>query len=275
MSLKLSEVISLFSECGVPDPKYDARRLFSEICKIPDYKLFTSDVECDSPELYEAVRRRQSREPLQYILGYADFYRERYKVTEATLIPRADTELLVETAIKRLPDGAFFIDLCTGSGAVAISTLKNTCGTTAIATDISEAALTVAEHNAALNGVSSRLSLLLQDVLSDPPPSTEQRPFAVLSNPPYVKDSVYSHLENEIYFEPRGAFVGGEDGADFYRSITAKYRDVISDGGFIAYEIGYDQSEIITRIAEDNRMTAEILTDLGGNPRVALLTKQA
>ena len=274
MSLKLSDAIKLFSECGVPDPRYDARRLFSEIGKIPDYKLISPDTECDSPELLEAVRRRAAREPLQYILGYTDFYRERYKVTEATLIPRADTELLVEAAVKRLPDGAYFIDLCTGSGAVAISTLRNTRGTHALATDISEAALAVAGHNAEMNGVSSRISLLLHDVLRDPAPKGESKPFAILSNPPYVRDEVYESLEREIYFEPRGAFVGGTDGADFYRSITATYRSVISDDGFIAYEIGYDQGDAISLIAEENRMSLELLSDLGGNTRVAILTKK-
>ena len=98
--------------------------------------------------------------------------------------------------------------------------------------------------------------------------------FAVLSNPPYVTSEAYRTLMPEIYFEPEIAFVGGEDGLRFYRRITELYRSVIADEGFIAFEIGYDQADALTLIAENNEMTIEIIKDLSGNDRVAVLKKK-
>ena len=205
---------------------------------------------------------------LQYIIGNVGFYREEYLVTPDCLIPRADTEILVDYAVKHLPVGARFADLCTGSGCVAISTLKNTKNTTAVAVDISSGALDVARKNAKQNGVSDRLTLTLADVKQG---AVCEGIFALLSNPPYVRDDVYPTLDGEIFHEPKIAFVGGRDGGDFYRRITEIYRDIIDRDGFIAYEIGYDQAELLREIAEQNRMSCEIIKDLSGNDRVSVL----
>ena len=214
--------------------------------------------------------RRAKREPLQYILGEADFYRETYKVTPDTLIPREDTEILVDYAVKNLPTGARFIDLCTGSGCIALSVLNNTKSTSALAVDISAGALRVAKENARRLSLSDRIEFLLQDATK---PLGVDEVFAVLSNPPYVSYEAYSELEKEIYYEPRQAFVGGEDGADFYRAITPIYKNVIPKNGFIAYEIGYDQGALIKDIAKKEGMSSEIIKDLSGNDRVAVLKK--
>lgn len=228
------------------------------------------DAECCSPELAAAVKRRAERYPLQYIIGKVAFFREEYFVDENCLIPRADTELLVEYAVGHLPRGARFIDLCTGSGCVAVSTLKNTKETTAVLADISEGALKLARRNAEHNGVLDRVDIRQINVLSEIP---EGEFFAVLSNPPYVADAVYEELEGEIFHEPRIAFVGGDDGGDFYRALTPIYKEKIKDGGFIAYEIGYDQADLLCKIAEECAMTCEIIKDLGGNDRVAVMRK--
>ena len=267
--MKLSEAVKILREAGVPDALYDARALYETFGGLSRTELFGNDPDVSSEKLSEAVHRRAEREPLQYIIGEVGFYRETYRVTPDCLIPREDTELLVDTAVHLLSDGAKFLDLCTGSGCVAISTLKNTKSTTATAVDISHGALLIARENAAINGVSDRLKLLEYDVLNTPAPS--ERYDAILSNPPYVKDDVYPTLEDEIFHEPRAAFVGGTDGGDFYRTITSKYKSLLSEGGFIAYEIGYDQSELITEVARDNGMSAEIVNDLSGRPRVAIL----
>ncbi len=268
--MKLSEAISALSRAGIASARAEARRLFSHFEGIPEYKLIADDPEAQSEALVRAVERRCQREPLQYILGKAGFYKELYKVTPDCLIPREDTEILVDYAVKNLSRGAAFFDLCTGSGCIAISTLKNTVDTTALAVDISEAALAVAKENAERLGVLERIELLRLDVLRDPPPCTKKAD-AILSNPPYVASDVYPKLEKEIFHEPKAAFVGGEDGGDFYRHITKTYKSLLSDGGFIAYEIGYDQSELIGEIARAENMSAEIINDLSGNPRVAVL----
>lgn len=262
--MTLKEAIEILREAGIDSADYDARELF----KHHHNGVVMLNSECDSPELIRDVERRAKREPLQYIIGEVGFYRESYIVSPDCLIPRPDTEILVDYAVKNLPEGATFLDLCTGSGCVAISTLKNTNNTTAVAVDISGGALAVAAENALRNGVFNRIHFRLADLLNE---VIDLPVFAVLSNPPYVADGVYEELADEIYHEPREAFVGGEDGGDFYRRLTPIYKNYIADNGFIAYEIGYDQAPLLRQIADENGMHLEILKDLSGNNRVAIL----
>ena len=271
--MRLSEAKRILADAGIPDSAYDAREIFAEIGGIGRAELLALDPSTDSVAVAAAVARRALREPLQYIVGKAYFYREEYEVTPACLIPRQDTEMLVEYACRNIPNGERFIDLCTGSGCVGISTLKNTEDTVAHLVDISSEALDIAKRNAEANGVFGRCIFSQYDVLSDTAVE-DCSVFAVLSNPPYVRDDVYGTLEAEIGFEPKIAFVGGEDGADFYRKLTSVYKSVIKDDGFIAYEIGYDQADILKDIADSNGMTCRIIKDLGGNDRVAVLRKK-
>lgn len=268
--MKLTDAIRLLRESGVTDPVYDARELFAHFCGVSRAALFGADPDIDSEELSRAVKRRRKREPLQYIIGEVGFFKEVYEVSPDCLIPRADTESLVEYAVKNIPSGERFLDLCAGSGCVGISTLKHTDRTEAALADISLGALGLAERNARRNGVSDRCSFLLRDVLLD---AIEGEYYAVLSNPPYVTEEEYSSLEREIYFEPRIAFVGKDGGLEFYKRITELYRGRIKDGGFIAYEIGYKQGESLREIAKSFSMSAEIIKDLSGNERVAVLRK--
>ena len=270
--MKLSDAIKRLSDASVDSPRENARTLFSHFDGVPAYRLISADPETNNPLLIEAIERRAGRVPLQYIIGEVDFFRERYAVSEGCLIPRADTEILVEYAVKRLKPHSKILDVCCGSGCIAISTVKNTEGTTALALDISAEALKIAETNAKLNKVEGRVEFLQLDVLHGELPKVGKF-HCILSNPPYVKDGVYDTLEEEIFHEPKIAFVGGEDGGDFYRKITARYKSLLCDGGFIAYEIGYDQSELISDVARANGMTLEIINDLSGNPRVAILER--
>lgn len=266
--MKLKDATALLEAAGIESAREEARIIFSELGDIPHYKLLSPEAESNSDAVARAVKRRASREPLGYVLGEVDFFRERYKVTPDCLIPRPDTEILVDTAIKNLPEGARFLDLCTGSGCVALSVLNNSTKTSALAVDISHGALLVARENSERLGLSDRVEFLERDVLSG---RIEGDFYALISNPPYVTNAEYDALEKEIYFEPRAAFLGGEDGGDFYRALTALYRDVCKRGGFIAYEIGYNQGELLRQIAKENLLVAEIIKDLGGRDRVALL----
>ena len=262
--MRLKEAIDILREAGIESADYDARELFRLYVGSP----VMLNSECENPELISAIERRAKREPLQYIIGEVGFYRETYMVSPDCLIPRADTEILVDYAVKNLPEGACFLDLCTGSGCVAISTLKNTKNTTAVAVDISGGALAIATENAHKNGVADRINFQLADLTKE---VIDLPVFAVLSNPPYVTDSAYEELEEEIYHEPREAFVGGDDGGDFYRRFTPIYKNYIAEKGFIAYEIGYDQADLLREIAGECGMSCEILKDLSGNDRVAVL----
>ena len=272
--MTLREATKLLCDAGVPSPKYDAEELFRAALSLPRGALIDPGRDYKSRELEELIARRAAREPLQYILGEVGFFREEYTVTRDVLIPRSDTEMLVEYAVEHIPAGAHFLDLCTGSGCIAISTLKNTERTTATAVDISPAALAVARGNAERNGVAERLSFVECDLLASGIPECGERPYAILSNPPYVTASAYLELEEELYREPRIALVGGADGLDFYRRLAGEALVAVLPCGFVAFEIGYDQADALGRIAAEHGASCEILRDLGGCDRVAVLRRK-
>lgn len=224
--------------------------------------------------LAEAVAKRLAHYPLQYILGEWPFYRETYEVNEHCLIPRSDTEILVDTALKMMPNGARFLDLCTGSGCIAVSTLSNRPDTVGVAVDLFPETLALAERNSRRNGVSQRLTFVCHDVRTTPPQDLECESFdAILSNPPYIKSDAMSALQAEVQFEPRAALYGGEDGLDFYRVILKKWGGLLKKEGLILFEIGYDQGEDIVTLAAENGFACTVKKDLGGNDRVAILTR--
>ena len=246
-------------KAGIENARFEARQLVQG---------------CTGAALPLAVEKRCGGYPLQYILGEWDFYRESYEVSEDCLIPRADTELLVEKAVATLPQGARFLDLCTGSGCVAISTLCARPDTTAIGIDLFEGTLSIAERNAVRNGVSDRLALLQADVLQEPPKDLKNRSFAaILSNPPYIRADVMPTLQREVRYEPFAALCGGQDGLDFYRAILDKWTCLLCDGGVVLFEIGYDQKDALIALGKEKGLTVSVFTDLGGNDRVVLMQK--
>ena len=222
----------------------------------------------------DAERRLAAHEPLAYILGETVFFRESYFVTPDVLIPRPDTERLVEEVIRDLPRGGRFLDLCTGSGCVAISALCARPDATAVAVDLSEKALTVARKNAVRNRVEDRVTFLSDDILR------QKKPLSgfdlIVSNPPYVKSDVVDTLEEECRREPRMAFDGGADGMRFYEAILRDYRSALRAGGKyrFLFEIGYDQKNEILALAALFGYSCEIKKDYGGNDRVAILTEE-
>ncbi len=271
--MRLREVSRLLLDSGIENGNNEARQLFLEFGGISKSDVLFGIAVSRAPELYYAIKRRLSREPFAYIMGEVGFYRETYIATPAVLVPRQDTEHLVDYGVRNIPEGGRFLDICTGSGCVAISILNNTKNTTARAIDISPEAIEVAKKNREnILENEGRLTLTVADALTFEP---EEKFDAILSNPPYISEEVYLGLEAEIFFEPRIAFVGGgRDGGDFYRALTAKYKHHLKDGGFIAYEIGYDQADMILSIAEGEGFSAEIIKDYSGNDRVAVLKKK-
>lgn len=220
----------------------------------------------------EAYRRLEAREPLAYILGEWYFYDETYRITPDVLIPRPDTELLVESAIKRVPRGGIFADLCTGSGCVAISVLCHRPDLRAVAVDISVAAINIARENAVINGVEGRVSFLCADIaaksFADHLTNGLKLKFdALLSNPPYIKTDVIRNLEKEVLAEPGIALDGGEDGLYFYRILKNLRHHLLNRGAITLLEIGYDQAKSVCNLFGGG----EILKDYGGNDRVFVL----
>ena len=266
--MKFKEAVKILSESKVENAKFDALEIFMRLGGFSRTDLLLENPESSDEAVLSAVRRRCEREPLQYILGEVYFYNESYRVTKDCLIPRQDTEILVDYAVKHIPEGEYFIDLCTGSGCVGISTLKNTKGTYATLIDISIPALEIAKENAMKNGVEKRAKFELHDALL---PYSDKEVFALLSNPPYVTDREYEDLMPELYFEPKIALVAENNGLIFYEKITKIYKDRLKKGGFIAYEIGKDQANSLREIADSNSMDIEIIKDYSGNDRVAVL----
>lgn len=226
--------------------------------------------EFSGEELKNALARRINREPLQYIIGRWPFYREEYFVSPACLIPRSDTEILVDYLVKNLKHGAHFLDLCTGSGCIAVSIAKNRTDTVGIAADISDAALEMALKNAAHNG--TNVEFFHADVKK--PSEITQKFDCIVSNPPYIQASVVDTLETELSHEPRIALDGGEDGMDFYRAIVQNYKHLLTENGFFAFEFGYDQKESAAALAKEHGFKFTAINDYGGNFRVAIMELQ-
>ena len=272
--MKLSEAAARLRAADIPNALYEARLLFSHFGGLSSSLLYGGDPVCEDGRIEPYLCRRERHEPMAYILGEQGFYRESYLVSPETLIPREDTEILVDDAVRRLPKGARFADLCTGSGCIALSVLNNTEKTTAVAVDLSAGALAVASKNAERMGLSHRVRFARADVLSDALAEvlSSDAPFdAILCNPPYIPREVYETLAPEIFFEPESAFVGEEEGMIFYRVLASALRPMLKEEGFLSFEIGYDQEARMRALAEKTGYVAEILKDLSGNSRVALL----
>ena len=270
------EIAKALADAEIENYRAEAAMLICRFCGINQAELLRRhDEDFDCPELENAVIQRISHYPLQYILGYWDFCHETYRVTEDTLIPRPDTEKLVELATRLLPERARFADLCTGSGCVAISTLAARTDCRAVAVDLFPKTLAIARENAESNGVGDRLGFLEADVLS-PAFMNELGTFdAILSNPPYIETQQISLLEPELAFEPNAALDGGDDGLDFYHVIVGEYEKFLSPTGFMLLEIGCDQAKAISAIAARCGFRCEVYKDYGGNDRVAYLTRAA
>ena len=269
-----NEICMALANAQIENNRQEAGLLICHFCNINQAELLTRrDEDFDSPELLAAVEKRTQRYPLQYILGLWDFCNETYRVTEDTLIPRSDTEKLVELATRFLPANARFIDLCTGSGCVAISTLATRQDTRAVAVDLFEKTLEVARENAERNGVGERLGFTKQDVFDHSFMNDLGKFDAIISNPPYIETEKISLLDEELAFEPEAALDGGDDGLDFYRVIIGSYGQYLYEGGIMLLEIGWDQARAVTAISHAHGFRCEVYKDYSGNDRVAYLTK--
>lgn len=262
---------AVLAAAGVENSAGEARILLTELCGIAAADLPFCNIADADGRLDDAVARRARHEPLQYILGKWHFYKEEYFVSPDCLIPRADTELLVETLVADLPRGARLLDLCTGSGCIAISTAKNRPDITVLAADLSAGALTMAAKNAAANGVTT-VDFARLDVTA---PSPLDEVFdCIVSNPPYIRTDVVPTLAPELAYEPKMALDGGADGMDFYRAILTSYAQNLADGGAFLFEFGYDQEKDAAALAAAHRLGFAPLFDLGGRFRAARMTRQ-
>ena len=197
----------------------------------------------------EMIKERLNERPIAYIIGNREFMGLDFFVQEGVLIPRPDTETLVEEIINICNNrtGLNILDIGTGSGAITISLAKYLDKSHVISADISDIALEIASKNAISNNVDERIDFIKSDVFSNVP--KEEKFDLIVSNPPYIRKVDIDGLDRQVKdFEPYNALEGGEDGLDFYRQITKESIDYLKQGGILAYEVGHDQAEDVSEI---------------------------
>ena len=256
------------TEAKVPEAELDARLLLEEVCGTDRNDLLVHGDREIAPEQSERyldfIHRRQKHEPLQQITGYQEFMGLRFKVTPDVLIPRQDTEILVEEVMRYLHDGMHLLDMCTGSGCILLSLLKYSNDCEGTGCDISEKALKVAEENAEM------LSLNASFVQSNLFENISGKYEFIVSNPPYIPTGVIPTLMEEVRdHEPVSALDGREDGLYFYREIVEKAGEYLYPGGMLFFEIGYDQAEKVSSLMrEAGYQEVTVCKDLAGLDRV-------
>ena len=265
------------AEAGIPESRRESATLIaislgrdrSFLYAHPEYEPDTGEI--DRIEAF--LRRRSEREPLQYIRGTQEFYGLDFEVTPDVLIPRPETEMLVEFGIERLTasGGTHFLDIGTGTGCIPVSILKHVPGALGVAVDISPAAISVAQRNAERNGVADRLEFVESNVFSNVPP---RRFDLIVSNPPYVPERDLAGLQPEVRdHEPHSALTDGRDGLSIIAEIIERAPEFLRPGGGLLIEIGSGQAKTVAKmVSSDVWGGVAFDPDLQGIPRVVSAT---
>lgn len=262
--------IMRLTEAGIEEAKSDTLLLLDGICQVTrnDILLHGEAVLDDglAQAFEEALTRRCKRIPVQYITGVQNFMGLDFSVNENVLIPRFDTEILVEEVMKHLHDGFSILDMCTGSGCILLSLLHYSNNCVGVGVDVSEAALAVAKQNCEKLGLTASF---LQSNLFEKVEGTYD---IIVSNPPYIKTNVIPTLMEEVKgHEPMLALDGMEDGLYFYRKIVDECPDYLCRGGMLFFEIGYDQGEAVSRLMKETGFKEVcVIKDYAGLDRVVL-----
>lgn len=281
--MKIKEILesgnNILKEYNIEDSSLKSRMLLKSILnKSKEYLLIHYDEEINekfSNLFFKNIERLKNHEPIQYIINYQEFMGFDFYVDKNVLIPRADTENLVEEVLyifdriyKEKNKEIKVLDLCTGSGAIAVSLAKLLKKRIQIyASDVSEKALKVAEKNSIKNDVS--IIFLKSNLLSDI--SEDYKFDIIVSNPPYIETETIKTLSEEVKNEPVIALDGGEDGLDFYRTIIKDAKKYLTEDGFLAFEIGYNQKKSVEKIFSENQYrNIYSKKDLAGNDRIVV-----
>lgn len=259
----------ILREAGIEEWEIDAWYLLEHVlgCTRNDYYLNPERrlEEDQEREYLELIQKRTTHIPLQHLTGSQEFMGYMFQVNEHVLIPRQDTEILVEEALRYMRAGMNILDLCTGSGCILLCLLKMVPGLMGLGTDISGQALQVAEKNREELGLKTEAELQKSDLFEQ----VEGRFDCILSNPPYIPSKVIGSLMEEVReHEPGIALDGGEDGLHYYRKITEQSPAYLKPGGMLFLEIGYDQAEAVTGLMEQDFTNVNVVKDLAGLDRV-------
>ncbi|MCX4355739.1 MAG: peptide chain release factor N(5)-glutamine methyltransferase [Oscillospiraceae bacterium] len=266
------EMMYKLADIGVENTRFEMEQLL-EKAGLSRLRLLT-DPSGNVPEkveraALEMLGRRVSGYPLQYILGEWEFFGLPFEVGEGVLIPRQDTEALVERVrdilLERAPEERYTADLCAGSGCIGIA-LAKLCGARVKCIELSEAAFGYLKQNITLNGVEDRVTAVLADVLDES--SADGEFDLIVSNPPYLDDTDMKNLQSEVAHEPKMALYGGADGLEFYRKMIAVWTKRLKRGGAFAVEIGMGQERGVIEIFAENGIRADCIKDMRGIYRV-------
>ena len=275
-------------KAGIQDADNDAWLLMETVCQISKVDYFTKmndEVPKEMEEEYfNAIAKRTTRYPLQYILGEWEFMGLRFKVNENVLIPRQDTEVLVENVIRTIVECSTergvkldILDMCTGSGCIAISIAKNCPDVFVTGVDISPEAIEIAKENAQLNGVTN-VKFVQSDLfqkLGDPVNKVYRQYDIIVSNPPYIRTAEIKKLMPEVRnHEPRLALDGSDDGLEYYRRISMQSIMHLKQDGCILFEIGHDQAKsVLEMMVRNGYRDLKAIKDLAGKDRVVIAHK--
>lgn len=272
------DISSTFRERGFLEAEREAELIICHAFNISRTELYRDDLQVDESALQvlnSIVERRLCHEPFQYLTGYTEFYGLRFRVGRGVLIPRPETEILVEEAVRLvkalgLPSPAI-LDLCTGSGCIATAIARNLPSAKVVASDISAPAMRYAIENAGLNGTGN-LVFVQGDLFE---PVSGESFHLIVSNPPYVKGDDLTGLQKEVScYEPPEALDGGMDGLDFYRRILKAAPKHLKDRGYLVLELGLGQGIAVGEVAgECGLRVVKVLKDLSGIERVMVLKK--
>lgn len=289
MSISIADAIregtQLLRQAGVAEPRLDAGSFIAHVLGQDRTFVITHAGDALTEEqvnlLREWLNRRATGEPLQYITGRQEFFGLEFEVTKDVLIPRPETELLVETALGLLPKNTppLICDVGTGSGCIAITLLhelQKTSGACAVAIDISTSALAVAKRNSERHRVSELIHFVAADCLSAFAAGSSVFD-VIVSNPPYVKDDALAGLQREVRdFEPRTALMAGEDGLAIIRRLLLGAGSFLKTGGHLLFEIGFDQGEAVADLIDRSSWRLlDIHQDLQGIPRIVALQRRS
>ncbi len=256
----------------IPDAKFDVRCMIEQVAgeSLEQAKLHGISY-AQEQAVIEMAERRANGEPLQYILGEWEFFGMRMFVGKGVLIPRPDTEILVETVLEKCKtiEKPRIIDLCTGSGCIALALRKNLPDSEVHALDLSKAALAYAQRNIRYHGLP--VTLHQADVLDARKPQESGTFDIIVSNPPYLTSEEMEHLQPEIRHEPASALAAGADGLEFYRGITNVWKTTLSGGGWLAFEIGEQQGNAVAEILKQQGFREiQIIPDYAHHDRVVI-----
>jgi release factor glutamine methyltransferase len=280
----LNWITEYLTNKGVDSPRLSAELLLSHVLGLSRIELYTNFDKIVTKEqrdkLHDLVERAGRHEPIAYLIGKTEFYSLELIITPDCMIPRPETELLVERAIEFLRNRSgtkFVCDLCTGCGCIAVAIAKNVPVARIIATDISASALDVAAQNIEKYNLNEKITLLCGDLFEPIIPQLDVEKFdLIVCNPPYVSGTEFEKLSKSIKdYEPKLALYAGEDGLDVYRRIIEKVDDFLKPDAALMLEIGYSQGPAVRELLEKAGAFAEIKIekDTGDNDRIAIARK--